>query len=116
MTNDRKPPESLSHLANKIEIVRTHRQQLQAATLTPIVWFFVAANLMTVAGIFGLAFLEYGWPQATPVITSGVIMSLIAGLTVEVSAIILAAFRGLFSDPGEQDPPNGGSASSEEVG
>jgi hypothetical protein len=87
----------LSELSGSIEVVPTHREKLQAQTLSPVVTFFIRANTAVGIGVFLLAGIELLLPPShTPIVTEKVIITLIGGLTVQVGAVIIAAFKGLF--------------------
>ena len=74
------------------------RDALQRETLRPIVKFFIWANSVTGGGILALAMLEMFLPTThTPIVTDKVLIALIGGLTVQVGAVIIAAFKGLFA-------------------
>jgi len=77
----------------------TPRDLLQHKVLWPVVKFFIYANTATGIAVFALAGLETLLPPThVPIVTEKVIIALIGGLTVQVGAVIIAAFRGLFSD------------------
>ena len=98
----------LSSLAEKLPINElSHRDKLQSVTLPPVVNFFINANSAVGGAIFALALIEHFFPSTNGrIVTEKVLIALIVGLTLQVGAVIIAAFRGLF-DPrasGEAKP------------
>lgn len=82
-------------------LAETPRERLQAATLEPVVTFFIRANQAVGIGVFGLAVLEHFWPMGREsIVTEKVLIALIGGLTLQVGAVIIAAFKGLFDHGG----------------
>ena len=78
-------------------IAETHDDRLRKRTLTPLIWFYIVSNAVIVAGIFVFAILERVHPSfGEHIITEKVVIALIAGNTVQISAMIIAAFKGLF--------------------
>ena len=72
--------------------------RLQGQVLPPIVTFFIGANSTVGIAVFGLAIIEMFLPSThTPIVTDKVVIALIGGLTVQVGAVIIAAFKGLFA-------------------
>ncbi|MFZ1965270.1 MAG: hypothetical protein WAU78_17705 [Roseiarcus sp.] len=76
----------------------TPRDKLQEKTLSPIVSFFIWANSVVGVAVLGLAIIEMFLPPShATIVTDKVIIALISGLTIQVGAVIIAAFKGLFS-------------------
>lgn len=91
----------LGAAAKHEDVKETPREKLQAETLSPIVKFFIWANSVIGFGIFTLAIIEMLLPVGhANIITDKVIIALIGGLTVQVGAVIIAAFKGLFAVKG----------------
>ena len=92
--------EKLSDLAKdlKLEAARDQRRKrrLQKRQLRRIVTFFIWANAVLGAFVAVFAVVEYVYPPSRPIITERVVISIVGGLTLQVGAIIIAAFKGLF--------------------
>jgi hypothetical protein len=97
-----KMAEKLSDLAGDLQLEaardQRRRRKLQKRQLRRIVTFFIWANGSLGAFVGAFAFLERLYPHSHPIITERVLIATISGLTVQVGAIIIAAFRGLFRD------------------
>lgn len=87
----------LSSLSKKESGV-SEKERLQGDALRPIIGFFIWANLIVLATVFGMALIEHFFPVASKalIITDKVIIAAIAGITIQTAAIIIAAFKGLF--------------------
>lgn len=78
--------------------VVTPRDKLQDKSLSPIVQFFCFANAGIGTAIFIIAILELILPDTHPyIVTDKVLIALIGGFTLQVGAVIIAAFKGLFA-------------------
>ena len=78
-------------------IEETPRGKLQKLTLTPLIWFYILSNGFIDIGIFVFALLERRHPSfGEHIITSWVVGAVITGNTVQIAAMIIAAFKGLF--------------------
>jgi hypothetical protein len=92
-----------SELEKDLEIGHEHwrdqrkKRKLQKRELGKISNFFIGANLAIALVIVALALIEHFHPTPTKVITDKVIIAAIGGITIQAGAIILAAFKGLFS-------------------
>jgi hypothetical protein len=93
------PAVRMSEVASRENVYElTARYLLQNQTLVPIVRFFIIANSVIGIGVFALALIETCLPEVrVGIITDKVIVALIGGLTVQVGAVIIAAFKGLFA-------------------
>lgn len=76
---------------------RRRKRNLQKRELRKITNFFIIANSVMAGGVLLLALIDHFNPLGRPVITERVIIAAIAGTALQSGAIILAAFRGLFS-------------------
>ncbi len=99
----RRPPPSnsirlkLSELADQNGDLKI---DFQERSLRPIIDFFRWTNWVMLAALFGFALLEWQWPPlqgAEKVITDKVLMAAVGGVAVQSGAILIAAFKGLFS-------------------
>jgi hypothetical protein len=81
--------------------------RLQRKTIMPMVRFFIRANTGILFGIGFFALVEHGrQPVANPIVTEKVLIAMIGGITVQSAAVIIAAFRGLFSHhPSKPEKP-----------
>jgi hypothetical protein len=75
--------------------------QMQERSLKPIINFFRWTNWCMLAAILCLAFLEWKFPPSSPefkVITDKVMIAAVGAVAVQSGAILIAAFKGLFSN------------------
>ena len=92
-----------SDLEKGIDLSREHwfdqrqKREIQRIELGKISSFFVYANVAVAAAVVVLALIEHFDPRPIHVVTEKVLIAAIAGVTVQAGAIVLAAFRGLFS-------------------
>lgn len=97
--------EKLSELEHGIELTREQfrdqrtRRKIQKRELRKITTFFIAANIVIALIILLFGLLEHFQDLFRPkIITEKVIIAAIGGVTLQAGAIILAAFKGLFSE------------------
>jgi hypothetical protein len=77
---------------------RRKKRKLQKKELRKISNFFIFANLVVLAGVLVVGVIEHFYPNNNHyIITDKVMVAAIAGVTIQSGAIILAAFKGLFS-------------------
>lgn len=104
----RKPPRSGRPKTETIEIrqeekgleVSEKRFEFQKKSLNRIRKLFKWFNIALLGFVFIFALIEKIYPPATDsgyIITDKVIIGIIAGLTAQIGAIVLAAYKGLFS-------------------
>lgn len=85
-------------LENEKWIDRKARREIQKEQLRRILTFFMWANAVAGFIITVMWTVEYFYPPAHATITDKVIIAALAGITVQSGAIILAAFKGLFTE------------------
>jgi hypothetical protein len=85
-------------LENEKWIDRGVRRQIQKEELRRILTFFMWANAVAGLVVTVMWAIEYFAPPAHSTITDKVIIAVLAGITVQSGAIILAAFKGLFTE------------------
>jgi hypothetical protein len=77
---------------------RRSRRKIQKRELRRILSFFIAANVSAGVLISIMALIEHFTTTPHPIITDKVVIAALAGITLQSGAIILAAFKGLFSE------------------
>lgn len=96
-------PEKLSDLERDIQISHERfrdqraKRKLQKKELRKITTFFITANVIIGLVIAGMGALEHFYPSDHYIITEKVLIAAVGGVTLQSGAIILAAFKGLFS-------------------
>jgi hypothetical protein len=85
-------------LENEKWVDRKARREIQREQLRRILTFFMWANAVAGFVVSAMWTIEYLDPPAHPIITDRVIIAALAGITVQSGAIILAAFKGLFTE------------------
>jgi hypothetical protein len=85
-------------LGNEKWVDRKARREIQKEQLRRILTFFMWANAVAGFVITAMWAIEKFYPPAQPTITDNVIIAALAGITVQSGAIILAAFKGLFTE------------------
>ena len=85
-------------LENEKWIDRRVRRQIQKEELRRILTFFMWANAVAGLVVSVMWAIEHLAPPAQSTITDKVIIAALAGITVQSGAIILAAFKGLFTE------------------
>jgi hypothetical protein len=85
-------------LENEKWIDRGVRRQIQKEELRRILTFFMWANAAAGLIVTIMWGIEHIALPAQPTITDKVIIAALAGITVQSGAIILAAFKGLFTE------------------
>jgi hypothetical protein len=83
---------------NEKWIDRRSRRKIQKRELRRILTFFIAANICTGVLVTIMALIEHFTPTTHPIITDKVVIAALAGITLQAGGIILAAFKGLFSE------------------
>lgn len=73
------------------------KRKLQKKELRLVRNFFIWANIAVAVAVLLMALVEHFSPSTHVVITDKVMIAAIAGVTVQSGAIMLAAFKGLFS-------------------
>jgi uncharacterized membrane protein YjfL (UPF0719 family) len=74
--------------------------EFQERSLRPIIDFFRWTNWGMLAALLSFALLEWYWPpvgNSSKVVTDKVLIAAVGGIAVQSGAILIAAFRGLFS-------------------
>jgi hypothetical protein len=84
--------------SNEKWVDRKARREIQREQLRRILTFFMWANAVAGLVVTGMWTIEYLHPPVHPTITDKVIIAVLAGITVQSGAIILAAFKGLFTE------------------
>jgi hypothetical protein len=79
---------------------RRSKRKIQKKELRRILTFFMATNIAAGALISGMALIEHFTATLHPIITDKVVIAALAGITLQSGAIILTAFKGLFSEKG----------------
>ena len=74
----------------------------QDRALTPIIQFFVYMNVVLLVSVFVFGMIEHFTPTQAPVITDKVFIASVGAVAIQSGAIIIAAFRGLFSKPSDK--------------
>jgi len=77
---------------------RRSRRKIQKRELKRILTFLMWANTAAGALVAVMALIEHYSSTPHPIITDKVVIAALAGITVQSGAIIIAAFRGLFSE------------------
>lgn len=90
--------ESGIKLENEKWIDRSVRRQIQKEELRRILTFFMWANAIAGFVVTVMWGIEYATQPSHPTITDKVIIAALAGITVQSGTIILAAFKGLFTE------------------
>jgi hypothetical protein len=85
-------------LENEKWVDRGVRRQIQKEELRRILTFFMWANAIAGLLVSISWVIEHITPPAQPTITDKVIIAALAGITIQSGAIILAAFKGLFTE------------------
>lgn len=97
-------PQKASDLEGDIKISnekwqdRRSRRRIQKRELRRILTFFMWANAAAGAAVILLALIEHKSFTLRPIITDKVVIAALAGITLQSGAIIIAAFKGLFSE------------------
>ncbi len=74
--------------------------ELQEKSIRPIINFFTWASAIMLFAIFGFAFIEHFYPTtvvSNNVITDKVMIAAVGAVAIQSGAILVAAFRGMFS-------------------
>ena len=80
------------------DVTGIRETNLKTNTLTPLVWFYIISNTILAVGIAGFAIDERVHSSfGSHIITEKVVIALIVGNTVQLAAMIVAAFKGLFN-------------------
>jgi hypothetical protein len=85
-------------LENEKWVDRGVRRQIQKEELRRILTFFMWANAVAGLLVSIMWAIEHIAPPGQPTITDKVIIAALAGITIQSGAIILAAFKGLFTE------------------
>jgi hypothetical protein len=85
-------------LGNEKWVDRKARREIQREQLRRILTFFMWANAVAGFVVTVMWAIEKFYPPVQPTITDKVIIAALAGITVQSGAIILAAFKGLFTE------------------
>ena len=79
------------------------KARIQAAALSPMLKLYAGCNIALMGGIAIFAVGEHFHPAASgQLITPAVVIALITGITAQVGAVIIAAFKGLFGSADDQ--------------
>ena len=79
---------------------RRSKRKIQKKELRRILTFFIVTNVAAAVLISGMALIEHFTATLHPIITDKVVIAALAGITLQSGAIILTAFKGLFSEKG----------------
>jgi hypothetical protein len=100
------PPVKASELEKGIDLGaekwkdRRSKRKIQKKELRRILTFFMATNIAACVLISIMALIEHFTATLHPIITDKVVIAALAGITLQSGAIILTAFKGLFSEKG----------------